>query len=360
MPRPILATFDLAALTHNLGVARRLAPNAKVLAVIKADAYGHGMLRAAAALAGAEGFAVLRVEEGVALREAGFKQTILPLEGFFSEEELPLLAQHRIATVLHDTHQADLLERVKLPSKVDIFLKLNTGMNRLGFTPEAFPAVLQRLQACPNVGSITLISHFACADESVGIASQLECFQRTTQGLSFPRSLANSATVLRYPQAHAEWVRPGIMLYGASPFTDETAQEIGLRPVMTLTSRVIAVQNLQVGEIAGYGGLFRAERPTRVGTVACGYADGYPRHAPTGTPILVSGKRTRTLGRVSMDMLFADLTEIPEARVGSPVTLWGNGLPVEEVAQAAGTIGYELLCALAQRVPVVEMAGGED
>ncbi len=357
MARPLQATIDLAALTHNLGVARRHAPNSKVLAVVKADAYGHGMLRAAAALRDADGFAVLRVEEGIALREAGYAQTIVPLEGFFSEDELPLLAQHRIATVIHNAEQLDMLARAKLDAKVEVFLKINTGMNRLGFTRQAFPQALQRLQASPNVGAITLASHFATADDDTGIAAQLECFNQATQDSTLPKSLANSAAILRYPQTHADWVRPGIMLYGSSPFDDMTAQEIGLRPAMALTSRIIAVQNLQLGETIGYSALFRAERPSRIGIVACGYADGYPRHAPTGTPILVEGQRTRTLGRVSMDMLFTDLTELPTAGVGSPVTLWGGGLPVEEVAQTAGTIGYELLCALAPRVPVLERHG---
>jgi len=357
MARPLQASIDPSALTHNLGVVRRHAPNSKVLAVIKANAYGHGMLRAAAALKDADGYAVLRVEEGIALREAGYRQTIVPLEGFFSEDELPLLAQHRIATVIHNADQLDMLARAKLSAKIDIFLKINTGMNRLGFMSEAFPEALQRLQASHNVGAVTLTSHFATADDDTGIAAQLECFNQATQGSALPKSLANTAAILRYPQAHADWVRPGIMLYGSSPLADTSAQEIGLRPAMTLNSRIIAVQNLQLGETIGYGALFRAERPSRIGIVACGYADGYPRHAPTGTPILVEGQRTRTLGRVSMDMLFADLTDIPAAGVNSTVTLWGDGLPVEVVARAAGTIGYELLCALAPRVPIVEQHG---
>lgn len=354
MARPLQASIDPAALTHNLGVVRRHAPNSKVLAVIKADAYGHGMLRAAAALRDADGFAVLRVEEGIALREAGHGQVIALLEGFFSEDELLLLAQHRLTPVIHHEAQLGMLECARLPAAIDVLLKINTGMNRLGFTPHAFPAALQRLQACPAVGRITLASHFATADEAPGIVAQLDLFERATAGIALPRSLANSAALLRYPQTHADWVRPGILLYGSSPFADRSAREIGLHPVMTLTSRILAVQQLAAGDSAGYGGAFRAERPTRIGIVACGYADGYPRHAPTGTPILVEGRRTRTLGRVSMDMLFADLTGIPEAGIGSPVTLWGEGLPVEEVAQAAGTIGYELLCALAPRVAVVE------
>jgi alanine racemase len=205
------------------------------------------------------------------------------------------------------------------------------------------------------VGRITLMTHFACADEAQGIATQLACFNSLATGLGAPRCLANSAAILRYPESHGDWVRPGIMLYGSSPFADVSAASLDLKPVMTLTSAIIGVQELQAGEAAGYGATFRAQQPTRIGIVACGYADGYPRHAPTGTPVLVNGQRCCTLGRVSMDMLCVDLTGIPGAGVGSPVTLWGKGLPVEEVAAAAGTISYELLCALAPRVPVVEI-----
>ena len=355
MARPIQARIDLAALTHNLGVVRRHAPGSRVMAVIKANAYGHGMLRAAVALKEADGFAVLRVEEGIALREAGYVQTILLLEGFFTQDELPLLARYRLASVIHSAEQLDMLARASLPSKLDVFLKLNTGMNRLGFTPETFSDALKRLQACAAVGEIALATHFATADEEPGVAAQLERFNRATAGISLPRSLANSAAILRHPETHSDWVRPGITLYGASPFADVSAQELGLKPAMTLESRIIAVQDLRAGESVGYGALFRAEHSTRIGIVACGYADGYPRHAPTGTPLLVAGNRTRTLGRVSMDMLFADLSGIPAAGVGSPVILWGDGLPVDEVARAAGTLAYELLSALAQRVAVVEL-----
>lgn len=357
MARPTLARIDLAALTHNLCVVRRHAPGARSMAVIKANAYGHGMLRAAAALKDADGFAVLRVEEGIALREAGHTQTILLLEGFFAADELPLLARHRLDSVIHDFDQIDMLARVEVSGKLDVFLKLNTGMNRLGFAPEAFSRALERSRACAAVGEITLATHFATADEEPGVAEQLERFNRVTEGMALPRCLANSAAILRHPETHGDWVRPGIMLYGASPFADSAAQDLDLQPVMTLESRIIAVQELKAGESIGYGASFKADKATRIGVVACGYADGYPRHAPTGTPILVEGVRTRTLGRVSMDMLFAELTGIPNADVGSPVTLWGVGLPVDEVAQAAGTIGYELLCALAPRVPVLEENG---
>jgi alanine racemase len=247
-----------------------------------------------------------------------------------------------------------MLEALPLAAPVDVFLKLNTGMNRLGLAAQELRPAVARLQASRNVGEITLMTHFASADDERGIAWQLDGFEAVTAGLGLPVSLANSATLLRYPQAARGWVRIGIMLYGASPFADETATQLGLEPVMTLESRLIAVHALSAGEAVGYGAAFRAPAPMRIGVAACGYADGYPRHAGTGTPVLVGGRRTRTLGRVSMDMLCVDLTGVPEAGVGSPVVLWGEGLPVEEVAAAAGTISYELLCALAPRVPVVD------
>lgn len=324
------------------------------MAVIKANGYGHGMLRVARALESAEGFAVLNLGEAVALREAGFNQTILLLEGFFGADELPALADYRLATVVHCPEQIEMLEASGLPVRLDVFLKLNSGMNRLGFKPDAFHAALQRLQSCPAVGKTTLMTHFASADEAAGIAAQLACFDGLAAGLELPCSLANSAAILRYPEAHGDWVRPGIMLYGASPFADENAKSLGLKPAMTLESQIISVQELKPGEAVGYGATFRADRAMRVGIVACGYADGYPRHAATDTPVLVNGQRSHTLGRVSMDMLCVDLTKIPGTGIGSPVMLWGDGLPVEEVATAAGTISYELLCALAPRVPVVE------
>ncbi|GAO35534.1 alanine racemase [Sulfuricella sp. T08] len=353
--RPLQAKINLSALKHNFGVVRGHAPQSRTIAVIKANGYGHGMLRVARALEAAEGYAVLNVGEAVALREAGFKQAILLLEGFFSADELPTLAEHRLASVIHCQEQIEMLEMAGLPVKINVFLKLNSGMNRLGFRPEAFGAALQRLQAARSVGQITLMTHFACADEVQGIAAQLACFDRLATGLDAPRSLANSAAILRFPQAHGDWVRPGIMLYGSSPFADTSAVSLDLKPVMTLTSAIIGLQDLPAGEAVGYGATFRAEQPTRAGIVACGYADGYPRHAPTGTPVLVNGQRSRILGRVSMDMLCVDLTGISGAGIGSPVVLWGEGLPVEEIAAAAGTISYELLCALAARVPVVEV-----
>ena len=352
MPRPIQAHIDLSALQHNLQVARR-ATSARIMAVVKANAYGHGLLRAAEALNSADGFALLDVRDAVQLRESGFRQTILLLEGFFSADDLPLAAEYDLTCVIHSPQQIAMLEAYPRRGTLQVWLKVNSGMNRLGFNPQEIPAVMEKLKAHPAVRDITLMTHFSQADEAAGVAEQMEVFNGVAAPYRVARSLANSAALLRYPATHADWVRPGIMLYGASPFADVSAQQLGLKPVMTLRSEIISVRELNAGDRVGYGGLFRAETAMRVGVVACGYADGYPRHALTGTPVLVDGLRIRTLGRVSMDMLSVDLSTLSTAGIGSPVTLWGTGLPVEEVAHAAGTISYELLCALTARVPMV-------
>jgi alanine racemase len=348
--RPIRARIDSGALRHNLGVAKRRAPRSRTWAVVKANAYGHGLARAAAALAAADGLALIELEAALALRRSGERRPILLLQGFYAPQELEAIAAHALAVVVHDAEQLAILEKARLGKKLAVYAKLNTGMNRLGFPEEDFRNALERLRAC--AGEITLMTHFADADGKCGVQWQLARFEAATAGVELPRSLANSAAILRYPQTHADWVRPGIMLYGCSPFPDEGAKQLGLKPVMTVSSELVAVRGLSAGDSVGYGCTFTADGPLRVGIVACGYADGYPRHAPTGTPILVCGKRTRTLGRVAMDMLFADLTGIPEAAVGSPVTLWGEGLSADEVAASAGTVSYELLCALSPRVPV--------
>lgn len=350
--RPIQATIHLSALAHNLNIAKTKAPKAKVMAVIKANGYGHGLLNAALGLKEADGFAVLSLDEALTLRSAGYQQTILLLEGAFSADELQAISQYQISLVVHCDAQIDMLYNAQLPHPVSVHLKLNTGMNRLGFVPTHFSSVLNRLKACSSVANITLMTHFATADEPLGIAQPLAVFNRITKNLDFPKSLANSATILRFPEAHTDWVRAGIMLYGSSPTASQTAQSYDLKSVMQLSSKILAVQNLDVGDSLGYGHQFTASKKTRIGVVACGYADGYPRHAPNGTPIAVAGKLTETLGRVSMDMMFADLTDIPEADIGSSVELWGAQVPVDAVAQAANTISYELLCAVAPRVPV--------
>ncbi|MEN9724744.1 MAG: Alanine racemase [Pseudomonadota bacterium] len=350
--RPIQATIHLSALAHNLNIAKAKAPKAKVMAVIKANGYGHGLLNAALGLKQADGFAVLSLDEALALRSAGYQQTILLLEGAFSAEELPAISQHQISLVVHCDAQIDMLCKAQLPHPVSVHLKLNTGMNRLGFSPNDFPAALARLTACHHVANITLMTHFATADESLGITQPLALFNQVAKDLVFPKSLANSATILRFPEAHGDWVRAGIMLYGSSPTASCVAESFDLKAVMQLSSKILAVQNLEAGDSLGYGHQFTATKKTRIGVVACGYADGYPRHAPNGTPIAVAGRLTRTLGRVSMDMMFADITDIPEADIGSSVELWGAQVPIDQVAQAAGTISYELLCAVATRVPV--------
>ncbi|MFH1045306.1 MAG: alanine racemase [Pseudomonadota bacterium] len=359
MPRPIRASFKLSALRHNLGVARRHAPRSKIWAVMKADAYGHGLARVAQALADADGYALLDLNEAVRLREAGIAKPILLLDGVFEPADLALVDRYRLALAVHDCEQILMLERARLSSQIAVWLNLNTGLNRLGFARSQLGAAYNRLQAGGKVAAISLMTHFADADGPAGIAAPLARFVESTAGLQGERTLANSAAVLRYPETHADWVRPGIMLYGCSPFADVSAQALDLRPVMTLTSEIIAIQDLKPGDRVGYGGTFVAQQAMRIGVVACGYADGYPRHAPgfndRNTPIVVAGKRTATVGRVSMDMLCADLSAIAEARVGSPVTLWGEGLSADEVAASAGTVSYELLCALAARVRQLEI-----
>jgi alanine racemase len=354
VPRPISATIDLDALRHNLAVARRHAPRSRAFAVVKANAYGHGLLRAARALQDADGFALLELDAAVRLREAGYRQRIVLLEGFFDAHDLREMAAQRIGAVVHGHDQIAMLRALPAGSAYGVLLKLNTGMNRLGFAPDEAARALAELRANPAIGDIMLMTHFANADDARGVAWQMETLERATRGMALPRSFANSAAILRYPETHFDWVRPGIMLYGCSPFAEVSGAALDLKPAMTLASRIIAVQQLAPGDTVGYGGMFRAERAMRIGVVACGYADGYPRHSPNATPVAVDGTLTGTVGRVSMDMLCVDLTALPQSGVGSEVVLWGDGNPIENVATAAGTVGYELMCALAPRVPVVE------
>ncbi len=362
MPRPIRAHFDLAAWQHNLKVVRQRAPSSKVWAVVKANAYGHGLLRAARALGQADGFALLDLDEAVRLRDAGIHKPILLLEGYFDVRDWPLVEAHDLTVVVHSDAQLRMLEEARPERAFKVFLKVNSGMNRLGFTGQAVRAAFERLSTMPQVGTITLMTHFADADGPTGVAAQLRRFEEWTAGLAGPRSIANSAATLKFPESHADWVRPGIVLYGASPFPRAmpgwSAAELGLKPVMTLTTELIAIQSLAAGEGLGYGYRYVAPKAMRIGVVACGYADGYPRHAPagieSGVPILVDGVRCRTIGRVAMDMMYVDLTPAPQAHVGSRVTLWGEGLPADEVGEACGTLSYEMFCALAARVPQTE------
>ena len=353
MTRPILAQINLAALRANLGIARQRAAGAQVLGVVKANAYGHGLARVLPALAEADGLALLELDAAIALREMHYARRILLLEGFFAADELPEIAARRLAVVVHHIDQVRMLETATLSRPLEVFIKVNSGMNRLGFKPEDVHAVAERLSKTASVAALRLMTHLARADEDDGLQEQLKVFEGACKGLPYPRSVANSAGVLRFDEVGGDYVRPGIMLYGSSPFPYDTAEALGLTPVMTLRSELIAIQELKANASVGYGGGYTAARAHRIGVVACGYADGYPRHAPNGTPVLVCGKKVRTAGRVSMDMMTVDLTDVPEAAMGSPVTLWGEGLSVDDVAAAASTVGYELLCAVAPRVPCV-------
>ena len=354
--RPIKARISLDAMAHNLRLAREHAGEARVFAVVKANAYGHGLSRAVRAFSAADGFAVLTLEEAANLRLMGIRKPILMLEGVFSADEWGACGELDVWPVLHHDAQLDWLAQQPPARPLHVFVKFDSGMHRLGFPLQSAETVIARVRELPAVSSLTLMTHFAQADEAPGVAWQLEPFLRQVGRHDLPWSSANSAALLRYPQTCGAWVRPGIMLYGTSPFAEVTAAELGLKPAMTLQSEIIATQTLKSGEGVGYGCLYRAEKAMRVGVVACGYADGYPRHALTGTPVLVDGQRCRTLGRVSMDMLCVDLGGVPGADVGTPVVLWGEGLPVDDVAAAASTSSYELLCALAARVPVEESA----
>lgn len=363
MSRPIRARLDWSALRHNHRVVRRYAGSAKVWSVVKADAYGHGLLPAARALMDTtDGFALVELEGAMALRDAGIPHPILMLEGPYQADELPLFAELELTPVLHTMWQVDALLDARLPTRLPVYLKLNTGMNRLGFNEDEFTVALGRLAAANCMASVTLMTHFADADEARGIQRQLERFRAMAGGRELPVSLANSAALVRFPEAVGDWVRPGIMLYGSSPFPErQSAAELDLRPVMTLESELIAVRELEAGDPVGYGGRFTARQAMRIGVVACGYGDGYPRHAPSGTPVQIAGRRTQTLGRVSMDKICVDLSGLPATvGVGDTVTLWGGQgdmqVSADEVAAAAGTVAYELFCALAPRVPVVEVS----
>lgn len=352
MSRPISATVNLAALRANLRLARERAPGAQVLAVVKANAYGHGLARVLPALSEADGVALIELEGAALLREQRYRRRILLLGGFYAVSELDDIVELRAGIVVHQAEQVRVLEKVKLTRPLEVFVKVNSGMNRLGFAPAETRGIVERLSKSENVAVLRLMTHFARADEPDGLAAQQRRFAEACDGLPYPRSLANSAGVFRYGDVGGDIVRPGIMLYGATPFNAESAKLLGLTAVMTLRSEIVAVQDLAPGGTVGYGNGFTAERPMRVGVVAAGYADGYPRVAPTGTPVLVGGRASRTLGRVMMDLLTVDLTGIPEVGVGSTVELWGEAIPVDEVAKRCDTVGYELLSRVTPRVAV--------
>ena len=357
MPRPIEALIHADALAHNLAVARARTPDARVWAVVKANAYGHGIARVYEALRAADGFGLLDLTEAQQLRDLGWRGPILLLEGVFEPRDLELCSRLKLWHVVHREAQIDWLAAHKTREPQRVFLKMNSGMNRLGFAPDALRAAWARLNALPQVGEITLMTHFADADGPRGISAQQAVFEAATRDLPGERSLANSAAILRHAEAACDWVRAGILTYGSAPdYPEHDIAHWGLAPTMTLRSQLIGVQAIEPGDAVGYGSRFVAAAEMRIGIVACGYADGYPRHAGSGTPVLVQGVRCATLGRVSMDMLAVDLSPCLAAGPGSEVTLWGRGpngsvLPIDEVAHAAGTIGYELMCALAPRVP---------
>jgi alanine racemase len=346
MARPTVAKIRLDSFRHNYLLAKSIHGH-KALAVIKANAYGHGAVRCAQAIENvADGFAVAAIEEALQLRQANIVKPILLLEGFFEASELPEIAQHDLWIVVHDEWQVQALMSAKLSKPLTVWLKMDSGMHRVGLSSQVYRFTYEKLIHHPNVSQVVLMSHFACADEtgSKYQLQQIQTFQAVTKGLDAPVSLSNSAGILSWPTSHAQWGRPGIMLYGSDPTNSQLVENAKLRPVMQFESKIISVRTLNKGEPVGYGCTFVAERATRVGVVACGYADGYPRHAPTGTPISVDGKLTRLIGRVSMDMITVDLSDISEATIGSPVEMWGDQVAVRDVASSSGTIAYEILC----------------
>ncbi|EGU9322670.1 alanine racemase [Vibrio parahaemolyticus] len=347
------ACIDLSALQHNLQRVKAQAPESKVMAVVKANGYGHGLRHVAKHANYADAFGVARIEEALQLRACGVVKPILLLEGFYSPGDLPVLVTNNIQTVVHCEEQLIALEQADLETPVVVWLKIDSGMHRLGVRPEQYDEFISRLKTCPNVAKpLRYMSHFGCADEldSSITPQQIELFMSLTSGCQGERSLAASAGLLAWPQSQLEWVRPGIIMYGVSPFSDKTAQDLGYQPVMTLKSHLIAVREVKKGESVGYGGIWTSERDTKVGVIAVGYGDGYPRSAPNGTPVWVNGRTVPIAGRVSMDMLTVDLGPDATDKVSDEAILWGKELPVEEVANHIGTIAYELVTKLTPRV----------
>jgi alanine racemase len=353
--RLIRAVIDTHALKHNLSLIKQRAGRAKVIAVVKANAYGHGLTSTALALQEADALAVARLEEGLALRAAGITQRIVLLEGVFTADQLEDAAHEQLDLVVHDPLQIELLERAGNAGRFALWLKVDSGMNRLGFPCAKFAAALERIRAlAPAARELRLLTHLACANERDERATraQLERFGAVTRGLPYQISIANSAGLFGGVALGCHWVRPGLALYGASPFDDVGAGQLGLMPVMTLMSSVIAVRHIARGEAVGYGGAWVAPEDAVIAIVAAGYGDGVPRSMQSGTPVLIDGRRAPLVGRVSMDMIAVDVTALRAVQVGTPVVLWGPQLPVEEVARHAGTIAYELLCSISQRVPL--------
>ncbi len=352
MSAAVVARIDLAALRHNFDRVKLAAPNSRVMAVVKANGYGHGMVQVAQALAAADAFAVARLDEALSLRQAGIDKPIAVLEGFNSVTELALYAEHTLQPVVHQVHQVELLAAFDQESKLDAWLKVDTGMHRMGVAPKHVSQCCQRLQQAKAVNQLRLLTHFSCADDRQDqrTQTQIDCFTQAKVDQDCETSLANSAAILAWPESHADWVRPGLMLFGVSPFIGGHAADEDLKPVMSLSSRLIAVNRFHKGDAIGYGASWACPEAMPVGVVACGYGDGYPRHAQAGTPVLVNGRLAPLVGRVSMDSICVDLRQQPDAKVGDPVQLWGDGLPVEDVARQATTIAYELLCSVTGRV----------
>jgi alanine racemase len=361
MSRPLQAFIDSAALRRNLHRARELAPGCRVMAVIKSDGYGHGLLRVAEALRAADGFGIVRVEDAAAIRDSGYDGQILLLEGMYGADELGEIARVGAVVVLHHEEQLRMLERSPLHAPIRVWLKFDTGMHRIGFRPAEAARLIDRLTRLPGVHLDGAMSHLASADDpsDPSTAEQIACFASIELPPGCSRSLANSAGLVAWPDSRLDWVRPGIMLYGSSPLTGVAATVQGLAPVMRLRSQLIAVRPLKSGEAVGYGGAFRCPEDMMIGVVACGYGDGYPRHVPCGTPVWVDGRRVPLVGKVSMGMLSVDLRAAPQAGVGAPVELWGGHVHVDEIAAAAGTVSYELMCRVSASVPRVEGTGGD-
>lgn len=358
MYRPAKAFIYLQALKKNLETAQALAPKSKILAVVKANGYGHGIERVANQLSHADAFGVASIDEAILLRQKGFLHRILLLEGLFSESEIPVVIQNRLDVVIHSEHQLNWLLNCTISIQLNIWIKVDTGMHRLGFDVQQLAAVIAKLERSENDFCILIMSHFASADETSKQSDdftqqQIERFEDCTSQYQYPRSFANSAGLIRYPQSHYDWVRPGIALYGAGAIPHYDFNSLA---VMQLESEVIAIKTIQIGESVGYGNTWVAKRKSIIGVVAIGYGDGYPRHAKTGTPVIINGQRFPLVGRVSMDMITVDLTDMSSpVNIGNSAILWGKELSVDEVASFSDTIGYELLCGITQRVPMIEV-----
>lgn len=360
MSRTAEAVIDLGALRHNLQQIKTRAPQSRLFAVIKANGYGHGIVRVAKALKDADGFGVASLAEALLLRKAGVEQPILLLEGCFTADELPIAAKNQCQLVIHQPEQLSMLEQADLEVPLKVWLKLDTGMHRLGLSTEQLLQFSQQLQTLPHVSEIAYMTHLACADDQHDqtTSRQLTLFQQATHDLLGECSIANSAGIFGWPDSHADWLRPGISLYGSSPLQGVSAEQLGLKPVMSFRSRLMAIKQLKAGDSIGYGATFQCDEDMLIGVISCGYGDGYPRHANSGTPVLLNGRRVPLIGRVSMDMITVDLRSQPDAKIGDEVVLWGEGLSADEVAENAATIAYELFCKITSRVNYLEIDRG--